>query len=151
MKKIFVLCMLVLSPFLAANELEPNLTIRDNTVIYDLQDYQKTYKSDVYHFYIRNDINQVGPNQYLVHTMVEYVMIDGMSYADLGYSVKRIFNYGVLDCQLKAFSLTSDIYVDADNKIVYSESYNLGEFVSELMTPDTARNSVYNKVCVNTI
>lgn len=78
MKKIFVLCMLVLSPFLAANELEPNLTIRDNTVIYDLQDYEKTYKSDVYHFYIRNDINQVGPNQYLVHTMVEYVMIDGM-------------------------------------------------------------------------
>ena len=42
--------MLVLSPFLAANELEPNLTIRDNTVIYDLQDYEKTYKSDVYHF-----------------------------------------------------------------------------------------------------
>lgn len=149
MKKILAFLMLSLSPILSASEFPQQLLIEKNIVTHSLSEYEKSYENDVYNFYIRNDVLKVGPKQFLVHTMVEYKLVDGIEYAELGYAVKRIFNYGMLDCEQRAFSLTSDIYVDSNNKIVYSEDYELGEFVSELLTPDTARNSVYKKVCFN--
>ena len=151
MKKLIAILLLGLSPLLLASDFGQHLLIENNFVIHPITEYEKTHTNDVYHFYIRNDIKQVGPKQFLVHTMVEYILEDGIKYAELGYSIKRIYNYGMLDCDLKAFSLTSDVYVDEKNKIVYSESYELGEFVAELTTPNTARNSVYKKVCFNSV
>lgn len=149
MKKLLALLMLSLSPILSASEFPQQLRIEENIVTHSLLEYEKSYENDVYNFYIRNDVRKIGPKQFLVHTMVEYKIVDGIEYAALGYTVKRIFNYGMLDCEQRAFSVTSDIYVDTINKIVYREDYELGEFVSELMTPNTARNSVYKKVCFN--
>jgi hypothetical protein len=147
MRKIIAVFMLGLSPFLAASDLK----IENGRVIQEPSNYEKTYESDVYHFYIRKDIQQVGSKKYLVHTMVEYVLPDGIEYAELGYSVKRIYNYGMLDCNRRVFTLVSDIFTDETNKIVYSENYELGEFVAELTNPNTARHTVYKKVCVNSL
>jgi hypothetical protein len=147
MRKLIAIFMLGLSPFLAASDLK----IENGRVVQELSNYEKTYESDVYHFYIRTDIKQIGSNQFLVHTMVEYVLPDGVEYAELGYSVKRIYNYGMLDCNRRVFNLVSDIFTDETNKIVYSEVYELGEFVAELMNTNTARYTVYKKVCVNTL
>ena len=147
MRKLIAIFMLGLSPFLAASDLK----IENSRVVQELSNYEKTYESDVYHFYIRKDIKQIGPKQFLVHTMVEYVLVDGIEYAEFGYSVKRIYNYGMLDCDRRVFNLVSDIFTDETNKIVYSEVYELGEFVAELTTANTARHTVYKKVCFNAL
>ncbi len=96
MKKLLAILMLGLSPLLLASDFGQHLLIENNFVIHPITEYEKTHTNDVYHFYIRNDIKQVGPKQFLVHTMVEYILEDGIKYAELGYSVKRIYNYGMI-------------------------------------------------------
>ena len=142
MKKLLAVLLVGLTPYLGASDTS------NGNYIEDISKYEKIYQNDVYHFYIRNGVLKVGPEQYLVHTMVEYIMPDGLEYAELGYSVKRIYNYGMLDCDLRVFNLFSDVFTNEKNEVVYSESYEMDEFKSELMTPNTARNAVYKKVCI---
>lgn len=142
MRKLLAILLVGLTPLLHASD-TPN-----GDFIESISKYEKIYENDVYNFYIREGVYQIAPEQYLVHTMVEYILVDGIEYAQLGYSVKRIYNYGMLDCNLRVFNLFSDVFTDSDNIVVYSETYEMDEFKSELMTPNTARNAVYNKVCI---
>lgn len=142
MKKILAVLLVGLTPFLGASD------TANGNYIEDISKYEKIYQNDVYNFYIRSGELKVGPEQYLIHTMVEYITPDGLEYAELGYSVKRIYNYGMLDCDLRVMNLFSDVFTNEKNEVVYSESYEIGEFKSELMTPNTARNAVYKKVCI---
>ncbi len=80
--------------------------------------------------------------------MVEYKSPNGVEYPEYNISVKKIYNFGILNCKQKSIDLLTDVFTDNEEVVVFIANYDFGIFRSELASPNTARNAVYNKVCV---
>ena len=65
----------------------------------------------------------------------------------LSAPVKRIFSFGVLDCENSTFYLLNDLFVNKDHQIVHIQKHEPEEYMVEMMEPNTARNKVYLMVC----
>ena len=65
--------------------------------------------------------------------------------------VSIIYTYGVLNCKDAQLFILSEWFVDPDETIVFRSSHEFGQYTIEMLTPNTARNDVYNQVCKETI
>ena len=65
--------------------------------------------------------------------------------------VSKIYTYGVLDCRQATLHILYEWYVDPDETMVFMSSYEFGAYAVEMLTPDTARNDVYNRICKESI
>lgn len=152
MKKILATILVAFCPIITANEYPHNYTIIDNTqVLYVESEWELIYNIDAYKFYIRKDTKQIDKGVYAIHTLLEYNLVNGVTYESLKVPVKRVFTHGVIECEYNVFNLLTDIYTDKNNIILYSAEHEVGEYKSELKTKNTARNTVYNKVCIDSI
>jgi hypothetical protein len=104
-------------------------------------------ESKVYNLYTSHDAIGTGNDQVQVHTKVEYLAKDGFRFDALSEPVKRIFSFGVVDCEQAIFYLLADFFVDSSDKILFRQDHEPGEYRVEMLTPNTARNSLFKLVC----
>lgn len=148
MKKFIMLLLVAVSPILYASDFEHKIEIKQGLVKFDKNEFELIYENDEYNFYFRKNLVKIDSTDYAVHTMVEYKSPNGVEYPEYNITVKKIYNFGILNCKQKSIDLLTDIFTNSEEVIVFIANYNFGIFRSELSSPNTARNAVYNKVCV---
>lgn len=148
MKKLIMLLLIAVSPILYASDFEHKIEIKKGLVKFDKNEFELIYENDEYNFYFRKNLVKVDSDEYAVHTMVEYKSPNGVEYSEYNITVKKIYNFGIVNCKQKSIDLLTDIFTNPEEVIVFIANYNFGIFRSELVSPNTARNAVYNKVCV---
>lgn len=147
MKKLFML-LLVVPLILHASDLEHKIEIKQGLVKFDKNEFELIYENDEYNFYFRKNLVKIDSDGYAVHTMVEYKSPNGAEYPEYNITVKKIYNFGIVNCKQKSIDLLTDVFTNSEEVIVFIANYNFGIFRSELSSPNTARNAVYKKVCV---
>ena len=65
--------------------------------------------------------------------------------------VSKIYTYGVLDCNKANLYIIFEWFTDPDENVVFRSTHEFGAYIIEMLTPNTARNEVYNQVCKETI
>jgi len=65
--------------------------------------------------------------------------------------ISKIYTYGVMNCNEANLYILFEWYVDADENLVFKSSHEFGAYTVELLTPFTARNDVYNRICKESI
>ncbi len=148
MKKLIMLLLVVASSILHASDFEHKIEIKQGLVKFDKNQFELIYENDEYNFYFRKNLVKIDSEEYAVHTMVEYKSPNGVEYPEYNISVKKIYNFGILNCKQKSIDLLTDVFTDNEEVVVFIANYDFGIFRSELASPNTARNAVYNKVCV---
>ena len=73
-------------------------------------------------------------------------------YSDaLKSTISKIYTYGALDCRDGNLYILFEWYVDAEETLIHRSSFEFGAYTVEMLTPDTARNEIYNQICKETI
>ena len=65
--------------------------------------------------------------------------------------ISKIYTYGVLNCKQANLYILYEWYTDVDETVIYTSSFEFGAYTVEMVTPDTARNEIYNQICKETI
>jgi hypothetical protein len=79
-----------------------------------------------------------------LHTMVIY---NEPKKSDLTEEpIKKIFNFGLVDCGNERIFLLRDFFTTADNKIIWISKYELGEFTTDV-PEGSPRAKVYKLLC----
>ena len=100
-----------------------------------------------YHLFIEKSSKSAGKKHVNLHTMIEFDDPAGFKFEALSVPVKRIFSFGVLDCENATFYLFNDFFVNAGNQILHIQKHEPEEYMVDMMEPNTARNKVYLMVC----
>lgn len=61
--------------------------------------------------------------------------------------VSKIYTYGVLNCKEANLYILFEWFTDPNENVVFRSSHEFGAYTVEMLTPNTARNEVYNQVC----
>ena len=65
--------------------------------------------------------------------------------------VSKIYTYGVLNCKEANLYILFEWFTDPNENVVFRSTHEFGSYTVEMLTPNTARNEVYNQVCKETI
>ena len=61
--------------------------------------------------------------------------------------VSKIYTYGVLNCKEANLYILFEWFTDPNENVVFRSTHEFGSYTVEMLTPNTARNEVYNQVC----
>lgn len=129
-----------------ANDFE--LQFNENSVAeFNIDDWTKVSDEGTFDFYINKYPQYLKDDLFRIHSLVVFKDDPGVEFSNLGAPVKRIFSHGIIQCQRGIFYLMADYYTDQKFEIIFSSYYELGTRQIEVLTPNTARNKVYIKVC----
>lgn len=149
MKKMVIIALSIICMATANANEEFLLKFKDNNqILLDMNEWTKLSDEGNYTFYLSKESNEINTGYYKVHSLVEFPDPNGVEYKNLNGPVKRIFSYGIMDCEQGIFFLLGDFYTDKDNVIVFSSQFEMGTRQVEVLTPNTARNKAYIKVCI---
>ena len=65
--------------------------------------------------------------------------------------VSALYVFGSLHCGRKQLMMLMDLYVDANNKVVFRNSYEVNSNIVSLNVPHTTRFDILNLVCKESI
>ena len=66
-------------------------------------------------------------------------------------TISKIYTYGALNCRDGNLYILFEWYVDPNETLIHRSSFEFGAYTVEMLTPDTARNEVYNQICGDVI
>lgn len=66
-------------------------------------------------------------------------------------TISKIYTYGALDCRDGNLYILFEWYVDSDETLIHRSSFEFGAYTVEMLSPDTARNEIYNQICRESI
>lgn len=147
--KAMLFAALFLVPFIAEAKEDFALEFIDKSVIVDnTNDWVfVAAEGKVYNLYVSKDAIAAGETRVPLHSKVEFLEKDGFKFDALQQPIKRIFSFGIIDCENAALYLITDFFVDSNNKIVHMQEHEPGDYIVEMLTPNTPRNSLYKAVC----
>jgi hypothetical protein len=64
---------------------------------------------------------------------------------------RALYVYGSLHCGKQKLMLLMDLYVDATNKVIFRNSYEVNSHIVSLNVPNTTRFDILNLVCKESI
>lgn len=142
--KYILFSLLVFSPALAKEDFSLRFK-NENEVIYTPSDWVKISEEGAFDFYVSKVTPKIDHTHHRVFSLVEFA--EPRKYQSLNSPVKRIFSFGIMDCENAVFYLLTDIYTDSNNNIIFVADYKSNPEVVEVSTPDTPRNKAFIKVC----
>lgn len=99
--------------------------------------------------YIEKGMLKKHQNMYEFHAATVYKK---PFYSDgLKTDVSKIYTYGVLNCKDANLYILFEWYVDPDESLIFRGSYEFGAYTVEMLTPNSARNDVYNQICKESV
>lgn len=139
---------LMLSSHAAQSEFLLNIT-KEDVIVHNQNDWYFVTKSDEHDIYIEK--STVGAEDEVVrfHAFVPYHEPQHMYGVDV--PVTALYVYGSLHCGKQKLMLLMDMYVDANNKIVFRNSYEVNSNIVNLNVPHTTRFDILNLVCKESI
>jgi hypothetical protein len=148
MKFIIAILFALVMPLSHTAEPEFSLKIgEDGVVNLDSSDWDIVSQELNYDFYLAKVVTHVGNDYYRLYSWTEFREAEEYSY--LKAPVKRMLSYGFMNCSDGTFSLMGSLYLDQNNKVLDSTGYDFGQYLVEVLTPNTSRNKAYKKVCVS--
>lgn len=131
----------------AENAFKLNFFDNNSKIDYVPEDWQFVAHESNFSLFVSRQFSTDSNIRY-IHTLTFFD--EPTTYTNFG-TVSKIYTYAAIDCNNELISLLNDFYVDENNKIVYSQSNNLGALVAEISTKKTARNELYKVVCLPSI
>ncbi len=151
MKKLLALLMLLIASLsYAANGFQLKYTDNEGTItiLDNSKDWVKVYESSGMTLYL-NDGGFAEANGYKVmHSKITYKTPQEFVG---GQKIHHIYSYGLVDCKKGVLYLIGDLYTNDKFEMIYKKDFSVGEFVSDLKEPNTARNDVYGVICIDEI
>jgi hypothetical protein len=117
------------------------------TVDFNASDWEFAAAEGTYRLFIEKTSKNAGKKHVNLHTMIEFDDPEGFKFEALLAPVKRIFTFGVLDCENGTFYLFNDFFVNKDHQVIHIQKHAPEEYMVNMIAPDTARNKVYLMVC----
>lgn len=111
------------------------------------KDWALIGSSAIFDLYIDKYMFDQVKDNYMLHGVTVYKDGEEQRFSGLDFSIKKIYTYGRLVCGEKALYITNQWYTTKEGVIVYSQTYQYGEFVSDMNDPNTTRNLVYISLC----
>jgi len=100
---------------------------------------------DEWYLYIENSMLNKHKDVLEFHAVTSYktpYFSDG-----LRNMVGKIYTYGVLNCKQSVLNIFYEWYVDPNETVIFKSSYEFGAYTVEMVTPNSARNEIYNQIC----
>jgi hypothetical protein len=148
------LCSFILAVFLAisSHAAQPEFLLNitaDDVIIHNQNDWYFVAKSDGHDIYIEKSM--IGAENEIVkfHAFVPYHEPHYMYGVDV--PATALYVYGSLHCGEQKLMLLMDLYVDATNKIIFRNSYEVNSHIVSLNVPNTTRFDILNLVCKESI
>jgi len=148
MKALLVAMMFLFSISANADE-EFKLKFEDPTqIILDRGDWELVATEVTYNLHINRFVNEVKPNASVqIHSMVEFNDPEGFKFEALITPVKRIFTFGVLNCESGVLVMLTEWFTNKDNQVVYVQTHEPTEYAVDMIAPGTARHKLYLRLC----
>lgn len=121
----------------------------DDVIVHNQNDWYFVTQSDGYDIYIEK--STVGAKQEIVsfHAYVPYHV--PQEFYGIDVPVSALYVFGSLHCGRKQLMMLMDLYVDANNKVVFRNSYEVNSNIVSLNVPHTTRFDILNLVCKESI
>jgi hypothetical protein len=148
MKALLVAMMFLFSISANADE-EFKLKFEDPTqIILDRADWELVAKDAVYNLHINKFTNDTKAHANIrLHSMVEYHDPEGYKFDALSVPVKRIFTFGVLNCDTGTLFMLTEWFTDKNNQVVYVQTHEPTDYAVDMVAPGTARYQIYVRLC----
>ena len=143
----FVMAILFSLPVYSAEYRLPFVEQKDGTtkIPFIEREWILSVGRDEWNLYLEKGMFDKHKEMYEFHAVTAYKT---PYYSDgLKAKVSKIYTYGVLNCNRGVLDILYEWYVDIDENIIYTSSHEFGSYTVEMLTPDTARNEVYNLIC----
>lgn len=119
-------------------------------IIYNQDDWKLITKTANYDVYV--------PKELLRQSEKNVLTFQGMTtfnkpqtYAYITGEVKKIYSYGILNCDTATLYLMGDFFVNSKEVVLYYQTHDWGTYITDMAVPNTSRNDVYNAVCKDSI
>jgi hypothetical protein len=116
-------------------------------IILNDSDWSLVSHTESYDLYLALEMIGAGTQSPKMHSMVVFHQDPGVALGGLPVPIKRIFSFGLMDCSRGRLALLNDWFVDSTNQVVYNQNHEPGEYLVDLLTPNTPRNDAYLAVC----
>jgi|694.fasta_scaffold23701_6 hypothetical protein len=148
MKKLLAIILLAFaSVTFAANEFKFHFIEEQEsyTIAYVDSDWKFVAKESTYQLYLNKGGFAKSDEMFKMHSMI--VFTDEVKYDQIPVPVKKIYSFGLIECDTAKLYLITDFFTDANNKIVWVQRHQMGDFITNLDAPNTPREQVFISVC----
>jgi hypothetical protein len=149
MKKIlFIILLAAASLAFAATEFKLHFIEEGNDTIvaFTETDWEYIAQEDPYQLFLnKGGFNKIENGMLKMHSMI--VFDKAREYTNISVPVKKIYSYGLVDCENAKLYLITDFFTDANDKIVWVQRHAMGSFITNLDVPNTPRGQVFIKMC----
>jgi hypothetical protein len=119
-------------------------------IIYNQDDWKLITKTANYDVYVpRQLLKEKDKNILTFHGMTIFHKEQIYSYIKGG--VKKIYSYGILNCDIAKLYLMGDFFTDNKEVVLFYQTHDWGTYITDMDVPNTSRNDVYNAVCKESI
>ena len=154
MKQLLIaVALFVSASVFAANNFDIDV-IRDKdgnaVIIYNQDDWKLITKTANYDVYVPKQLlGDKGKTVHNFHGMTIFHKEQSYSYITGG--VKKIYSYGILNCETAKLYLMGDFFTSDKDVVRYYQTHDWGTYITDMDVPNTSRNDVYNAVCKDSI
>ena len=148
MKKLLAIVLLAFATItFAANEFKFHFIEEndDYTIAYTKTDWDFVAKESTYSLYLNKGGFAESNDMLKMHSMI--VFNNEVKYEQIPVPIKKIYSFGLVECDTAKLYLITDFFTDANNKIVWIQRHQMGEYITNLDIPNTPRKQVFIAVC----
>lgn len=144
--RLLILAVLFFTTNVYADDFKLKL-VNDEYIDYNQSDWVIAARTNMYELFAYKGIVGSTDNTVETHSLVEFYPPEGSIINPIPTPIKRIYTYGIMECNNGIFHLMNSWYVDKDHKIVYNQVYDFGTYKVEVSSKNTPRNDLYQLVC----
>jgi hypothetical protein len=122
----------------------------NHSIIYNTDDWKLITKTANYDVYVPTELlRDKGKTVHTFHGMTVFHKEQTYSYIPGG--VKKMYSYGILNCDTAELYLMGDFYASSKEVVLFHQTHDWGTYITNMNVPNTSRNEVYNAVCKDSI
>jgi hypothetical protein len=154
MKQLFLAVALFVSASVFAENNFDIDVIRDKdgnaVIIYNSDDWKLITKTANYDVYVPKELLR-DKNKTILNFQGMTIFHKEQTYSYIEGGVKKIYSYGILNCEAAKLYLMGDFFTSSKEVVVYYQTHDWGTYITNMDVPNTSRNEVYNAVCKDSI
>lgn len=119
-------------------------------IIYNQDDWQLITKTAHYDVYVPKELLREKDKNILTFQGMT-IFHKEQNYSYIKGDVKKIYSYGILNCDIAKLYLMGDFFVSNKEVVLFYQTHDWGTYITDMDVPNTSRNDVYNAVCKDSI
>lgn len=119
-------------------------------IIYNQDDWKLITKTANYDVYVPKELLREKEKNILTFQGMT-IFHKEQTYSYITGGVKKIYSYGILNCNIAKLYLMGDFFVSNKEVVLFYQTHDWGTYITDMDVPNTSRNDVYNAVCKDSI